>query len=193
MQVADSTELTTSATLGAQDAMAFGISEDPAFFQILSANLYSNQKLAMVRETLCNSWDAHIEGNKTDIPIHVTIDKDGFLIFRDYGSGIPKDKIQEVYGVYGASTKKANTASTGGFGLGCKSPMAYTDSFTVTSMCDGAKTVYHIAKSSVETNGKPGIIPIVSVPTEESGLEVKIQLQSEDILEIDSYTRAIVL
>lgn len=193
MQVADSTELTTSATLGAQDAMAFGISEDPAFFQILSANLYSNQKLAMVRETLCNSWDAHIEGNKTDIPIHVTIDKDGFLIFRDYGSGIPKDKIQEVYGVYGASTKKANTASTGGFGLGCKSPMAYTDSFTVTSMCDGTKTVYHIAKSSVETNGKPGIIPIVSVPTEESGLEVKIQLQSEDILEIDSYIRAIVL
>jgi hypothetical protein len=193
MQVADSNELVTSATLGAKEAMAFGISEDPAFFQILSANLYSNQKLAMVRETLCNSWDAHIEAGLQDKPITVTIDKDGFLYFRDFGSGIPHSKIGAVYGTYGASTKKTNTNVTGGFGLGCKSPMAYTDSFTVTSYNEGTKTVYLVAKSSVETNGKPGIVPIVNMPTTESGLEVKIQIQPNDISEIANYIRAIVL
>lgn len=53
MQVADSTQLATSATLGGGKTIDFGITDDPAFFQILSANLYSNQKLAVAREVRC--------------------------------------------------------------------------------------------------------------------------------------------
>ena len=193
MQVADSRQLTTSATLGGQEAISFGISEDPAFFQILSSSLYNNPNLAVVRETICNSWDAHIEAGLQHVPILIHLDEDGFIRFRDYGKGIPTDKIGQVYGTYGASTKKANTATTGGFGLGCKSPFAYTDSFQVTSMNQGKMSIYNVTKSSIETNGKPGIIPIITgVDTDQTGLEVKFQIRDEDINEFIRYIESIV-
>lgn len=193
MQVADSNQLTTSATLGGQEAISFGISEDPAFFQILSSSLYNNPNLAVVRETICNSWDAHIEAGLQHVPILIHLDEDGFIRFRDYGKGIPTDKIGQVYGTYGASTKKSNTATTGGFGLGCKSPFAYTDSFQVTSMNQGKMSIYNVTKSSIETNGKPGIIPIITgVETEQTGLEVKFQIRKEDVSEFIRYIESIV-
>lgn len=129
MLVADTNEVATSATLGGKETIAFGISDDPAFFHVLSTSLYNNPTLAVVRETICNSWDAHIEAGKTDTPIRITIDTDNFITFRDFGNGIPDELIGSIYGVYGASTKKSNSSVTGGFGLGCKSPFAYTDSF----------------------------------------------------------------
>lgn len=194
MQVADSTQLASSATLGGvNETIDFGISNDPAFFQILSANLYSNQKLAVVRETLCNSWDAHIEAGLQDTAVKVSINAEGDLVFRDFGTGIPHDKMGEVYGTYGASTKKANPKATGGFGLGCKSPFAYTDSFRVISYNQGTKTVYNITKSSVESGGRPGITKIMDAETKETGLEVRIRIEENDIPEFLKYIRYITL
>lgn len=194
MQVADSTQLASSATLGgANQTINFGISDDPAFFQILSANLYSNQKLAVVRETLCNSWDAHIEAGLKDTAVKVSINEEGDLVFRDFGTGIPHEKMGEVYGTYGASTKKTNSNVTGGFGLGCKSPFAYTDSFRVISYNQGTKTVYNITKSSVESGGRPGITKIMDAPTTETGLEVRIRVEDGDKYEFLQYIRYITL
>lgn len=193
MLVADTNEVATSATLGGKETIAFGISDDPAFFHVLSTSLYNNPTLAVVRETICNSWDAHIEAGKTDTPIRITIDTDNFITFRDFGNGIPDELIGSIYGVYGASTKKSNSSVTGGFGLGCKSPFAYTDSFQVTSWNQGKMSVYNVAKAAIENDGKPGIIPIVTgIPTKESGLEVKFQLGKHDINAFVHYIQSIV-
>lgn len=193
MLVADTNQSATSATLGGKEAIAFGISDDPAFFHVLSTSLYNNPTLAVVRETICNSWDAHIEAGKTDIPIRITIDTDNFITFRDFGNGIPDELIGSIYGVYGASTKKSNSSVTGGFGLGCKSPFAYTDSFQVTSWNQGKMSVYNVAKAAIENDGKPGIVPIVTgIPTEESGLEVKFQLGKHDVNTFVDYIKSIV-
>lgn len=193
MLVADTNEVATSATLGGKETIAFGISDDPAFFHVLSTSLYNNPTLAVVRETICNSWDAHIEAGKTDTPIRITIDTDNFITFRDFGNGIPDELIGSIYGVYGASTKKSNSNVTGGFGLGCKSPFAYTDSFQVTSWNQGKMSVYNVAKAAIENDGKPGIVPIVTgIPTEESGLEVKFQLGKHDVNTFVHYITSIV-
>lgn len=193
MLVADTNEVATSATLGGKETIAFGISDDQAFFHVLSTSLYNNPTLAVVRETICNSWDAHIEAGKTDTPIRITIDTDNFITFRDYGNGIPDELIGSIYGVYGASTKKSNSSVTGGFGLGCKSPFAYTDSFQVTSWNQGKMSVYNVAKAAIENDGKPGIVPIVTnIPTEESGLEVKFQLGKHDVNTFVHYIKSIV-
>lgn len=106
MQVADNQELTTSATLGGKQAISFGISDDPAFFHVLSSSLYNNPNLAVVRETICNQWDAHIEAGKTHLPVLIIIDKDNFITFRDYGKGIPSDKIGAVYALMGHQPRK---------------------------------------------------------------------------------------
>ena len=193
MLVADTNEVATSATLGGKETIAFGISDDPAFFHVLSTSLYNNPTLAVVRETICNSWDAHIEAGKTDTPIRITIDTDNFITFRDFGNGIPDELIGSIYGVYGASTKKSNSSVTGGFGLGCKSPFAYTDSFQVTSWNQGKMSVYNVAKAAIENDGKPGIVPIITgIPTEESGLEVKFQLGKHDVSTFIHYIKSIV-
>jgi hypothetical protein len=147
----------------------------------------------MAREVLCNLWDAHIDAGKVDIAGLVRISSDNILTFRDYGKGIAPENMGAVYGTYGASTKKNDSKSTGGFGLGCKSPFAYTDSFRVTSYHNGTMTVYNITKSSVESGGKPGITEIMSAPTTETGLEVNIPINPDDVYEILTYIRYVTL
>ena len=178
MLVSHQDEFITHAVIGGKKSMNFGISDDPAFFQILSSALYKDPMLAMVRETICNAWDAHIESGRTNQPLTITLDDD-HLTIRDYGPGIPENLIQPIYGVYGASTKKNDGRQTGGFGLGCKSPFAYTDHFEVTSCHAGVKTIYNMSKSSAEVGGKPSIVPIASFPTDEHGITVRIPLNPE--------------
>lgn len=176
MQVSHKEDHVTHAVIGGGEQINFGISESAEFFHILSSTLYSDQILAVVRETLCNAWDAHIDAGRTDTPIEITLVEGKFTI-KDFGLGIAKDMMGPIYAVYGGSTKKNNGKATGGFGLGCKSPFAYTDHFDVTSCHGGIKTIYNLSKSSGEMGGKPGIKTIVSVPTEETGLTVGINIK----------------
>ena len=130
MQVTHEKDHITHAVIGGSQTIDFGISNSAEFFNILSSSLYTDQILAVVREVICNAWDAHIEAGMTHVPIKITTTQDEFIV-QDFGHGIPKDKIGEIYGVYGKSSKKDNGEVTGGFGLGCKSPFAYTDHFEV--------------------------------------------------------------
>lgn len=180
MLVANSQEHVTHAVIGGGETMDFGISNNAEFFQILSSSLYTNQILAVVREVMCNAWDAHIEAGKQDTPIFVSVRNNEFIV-RDFGTGIPKENIKEVYGVYGQSTKRLNGQVTGGFGLGCKSPFAYQDHFEVTSWNQGEQSIYAMCRSSADASGKPGITPIVQLPTEETGLQVKVAMKPNDL------------
>lgn len=191
MLVADFNQAASSATLGAGQAKKMSFSEDPAMFVAMIANLYSNQKLAFIRETLCNAWDAHIASGKTNLPITITVDEGYLLTIRDYGYGIPVDNMEATYNTLGGTTKRNSIGETGGFGLGCKSPLAYVDSFVVTTMNQGTKAIYNMVKSAVELDGCPGLIPITSMPTQESGLEVRIQLKEEDFREIHGYITSV--
>lgn len=183
MEVVAREDKITHAVIGGGDQIHFGITDDAMFMHMLSSTLYSDKILAVARETLCNAWDAHIEAGVTDRAVEITLDRNK-LVIKDYGFGIPRSKIGEVYGTYGNSTKKHDGKQTGGFGLGCKSPFAYTDHFEVTSCNDGTKTLYKMTKSSAELEGKPGIIPLLSVPTQETGITVSI-----DILSLNDYQR----
>lgn len=180
MQVSQVNDHVTHAIIGGQKAINFTVSDDTELMNVLSKALYTDQQLAVVRETLCNAWDAHIEAGCTDKAIEISLSKEE-LIIRDFGHGIPQAMIGPVYGTYGGSTKKHDGKQTGGFGLGCKSPFAYTDHFEVTSWsaADGTMTVYNMSKSSIEVQGKPGIVPIVSIPTIDHGLQVRIKLKTQ--------------
>lgn len=175
MQVVQHQDFVSHAVIGGAKAIDFTVSNDASLMNILSKSLYSDQMLAVVRETLCNMWDAHVEAGCTDKAAVVDLTDDELTI-RDFGNGIPDRLIGPIYGTYGGSTKKHDGQQTGGFGLGCKSPFAYTDHFEVTSWCEGIMTVYNLSKSAAEVQGKPAIIPIVSAPTTETGLQVRIKL-----------------
>lgn len=179
MQVAHQNDHVTHAVIGGKQNIEFGISSSAEFFNILSSTLYKDQILAVVREVLCNAWDAHIEAGCTDRPVQITLEQDKFVI-KDFGKGIHHDDMGLIYGTYGNSTKKNDGQQTGGFGLGCKAPFAYTDHFEVISCHAGIKTIYSISKSSAQAMGKPGITPIASFATEDTGLTVTIRIKSTD-------------
>lgn len=159
---------------------AMGVSDDPMLMSMLSTGFYANPLRTMIQEVMFNAWDAHRMGDCLDKPIDIYIDDTTGLIIRDYGPGISDDDMHPVYCIYGASTKRKDKRQTGGFGLGCKSPFSYTESFTVTSHHNGVKSMYLVSRVSDDAEGKPGLTPLVSVPTTETGLLVTIPLESTD-------------
>lgn len=179
MQVSQQDQFISHAVIGNQETVTMGVSDDAALMHILSSTLYTYPKLAVVREILCNAWDAHIASGLTDLPLEVTV-LDNEIRIRDFGTGIAHEQIGPIYGVYGNSTKRDDSASTGGFGLGSKAPFAYTDNFEVISCHAGQKTVYRVSKSSMEKGGKPSINTIVKLPTDDSGITVTFGIQESD-------------
>jgi len=158
----------------------FSVSDDPMLMSILSTGLYQNPLKSMIQEAVFNAWDAHKAAGRTDKPIEIVFTDDNQLIISDYGYGIDPDDMYEIYCVYGASTKRDDNDQTGGFGLGCKAPFAYTDSFRVTSSHNGKRHLYLVSRANDDNDGKPGITELVGdLDCLDSGLVVSIPLKDE--------------
>lgn len=179
MQVSVISEPTTHAVVGGDVVGSFGIADSNEGFRIMSDTLYPDKPKAIVREYLCNAGDAHIAAGCTDKPIHVTLDRTHFKI-RDHGPGIADDQIIGVFCTLFASTKRDKAAETGGFGLGSKAGFSYRDHFQVTSHHAGTKTVYLMHIGGKSTGGKPVCQRLVQVPTDETGIEISIELKSPE-------------
>ena len=179
MLVSHRDDYDTHAVIGGKQIQSFEIAQTAELFTVLSNTLYSNKPLAVIREVLCNAWDAQIVAGRTDRPVIVNIDEDKLSI-RDFGEGIPHDLVHNIYCVYGNSTKENDGNQTGGFGLGSKSPFAYSDHFTVVNHHAGLKTVHAISRGSAMTQGKPDRRVMVSVPTTETGVEVVIPVKNRE-------------
>lgn len=177
MEVSHNDNPDTHTVIGGGQVRTASIALTKEFIAVLSDNIYTDKRLAVVREIMCNAWDSHIASGITHIPIKVTLSEHKFTV-RDMGLGIPDDMIEGIYYKYGASTKVENEEETGGFGLGSKAPFAYTDHFTVTSYNKGTQTTYAMSKGSSDTDGLPDFRTIVSVPTTQSGLEVTVPITS---------------
>ena len=166
---------------GQMEVVEFEIKTDDAkMFHILS-NLYSDPLGAVVREISTNCCDGHkIKGNVEtpfDIILPGSMDMGNFISFRDYGPGMSHQNIKDIYTKFGQSTKVNSNDQTGCLGLGSKSPLAITSSFTVTSVCDGIKTVYSISK---DNQGKPNLSVFgTSESSEENGLMVTVPLTGQ--------------
>jgi hypothetical protein len=88
------------------------------------------------------------------------------------------DDTLVLYTTYFRSTKEKTNDYIGGYGLGSKTPFAYTDNFMVTNRFNGTLRSYSIYKNA---EGKPCINLMGSMPTDESnGLEVKIAVDPDD-------------
>lgn len=160
----------------------FGISsgDQAHILTILRDKLYSDKFAAIVREYSTNAWDAHIEAGIPDRPIKVTIPTrwEPTLSIRDYGFGLTREQVYNVYAKYGRSTKRNSNDVIGQLGLGCKSGFAYSNTFTIISYCQGSKTTYvaYIDESNV---GK--ISELESVASNETGVEIQIPIRATDV------------
>lgn len=158
---------------------SFSIKASPIAFDILSSKLYSDPILAIVRELLCNAYDSHVVAGTTDIPIDITFPNnlENTFIIRDYGTGLSKESIYELYTTFFGSNKSNSNDLTGGFGLGSKTPFAYTTSFSVTSYYNGIESRYLVTKK----DGYPTIYEISDTSTtEHNGLKIVIPISKDN-------------
>lgn len=158
---------------------AFSIQASPIAFDILSNKLYSNPVLAIVRELLTNAYDSHKAANNLDVSIDVHFPDyyDKNFSIRDYGTGLCKEDIMEMYTTFFSSTKTNTNDFTGCFGLGSKTPFSYAPAFSINSYFNGIK--YYFA--AVKKDGYPNIYCVKEEETDKlNGLEVIIPTEMDD-------------
>lgn len=171
-------------TSGVTDSGAFKISgrHSAHIMKILRDQLYSDKKMAVLREYSANAWDANREAGNGDKPIKVTLPTvmDPTLTIRDYGPGISHEDIYEIYATYGESTKRTANGQVGMLGIGSKSGFAYTDSFTVTTWQEGVQRIY---TALLDTGAGSMNLLDACESDEPTGTQIQIPVRTNDIPE----------
>jgi hypothetical protein len=159
------------------------IAHSAHIMKILRDQLYSDKKLAVLREYSANAWDANREAGNGDKPIKVILptNLDPTLYIRDYGPGISHENMFAIYAQYGVSTKRGTDGQVGMLGIGSKSGFAYTDSFTVTTWQDGVQRIY----AALLNNDEKGTLNLLddSPSDEPNGTMIQIPVRPNDIPE----------
>lgn len=158
----------------AKKTNTFNIQVNDNAFAILSDKLYQDKELAIVREYISNAYDIHVQtGNLVPCEINIPDKINPAFEVRDFGTGLSEEDIHRLFCTYFASNKNETNEQIGGFGLGCKSGFAYSDSFFVTSWFNGVKTNYIMTKMG----NTPTCITSKSYPSDEpSGLKISIHV-----------------
>lgn len=177
-------------TSGVEVTNAFKIARTPHMFNILSSGLYSDKIAAVLREVGCNAMDAHIMAGTPDKPIQVKLptNLDRSFYIKDWGPGLDDSEARELYTTYGWSSKQNDNSVTGAFGLGSKSPFAYTaqhenqrDGFTIVAVKNGFRRTY---TCYLDEQGAPVIARLDESPADADwphGVMVTFPVQPNDI------------
>ena len=167
---------TTPETPSNSTRMSFDENSHVFLIDVLT-NLYSNPELAVLREYTSNGLDSHTASGQTrPVELSMPTPSNPVFVVKDYGLGMSRVELDEIYSRYGASTKRDSNTQIGGFGLGAKSALTITTSFTITSIKDGEKNVVLVAK---DDDGVGSLNFILTEATDEpNGVEVAIPVRN---------------
>jgi hypothetical protein len=117
---------------------SFDIGDPAMIIEFMSKTIYSNPLKVAIQEYSTNARDAHIEVGREHLPITIVCPNrfDPMLKICDNGTGIDPVRMKEVFLRYGISTKRKENKSSGGFGVGCKSWISYTDTFNIRTIAN---------------------------------------------------------
>jgi hypothetical protein len=188
------------ASEGVGGTSAVNIANTPHMFTVLSSGLYSDKIAAVLREPGCNAMDAHIMTDQADRPFQVKLPSalDRTFYVKDWGPGLDDREFRELYTTYGWSNKQQRNDATGAFGLGSKSPFAYTtqnsedsDGYTVETVKNGSRRIY---TCYIGDNGTPQVTLLHESAADADwphGLKVTFPVQSGDIEEFHQKARQV--
>ena len=173
----------------ASAASSFSIAMNPKAFRVLSSNLYQNKIGSIVREISCNASDSHAAAGNPEkqFEIHLPDGFEPWFSVRDFGIGLSPEQVRTILCVYFASTKDQSNDAVGAFGLGAKTPFAYTDQFNVTSVYNGRKYLF---AAFINSEGIPDITLMLEEATDEpNGVEVKLPVEKKDFRDFQNEVR----
>lgn len=198
MKVADT--YSTNLVNGAKDSRVMGFSEAGMhrMAKMMRDQIYTNKPWAVVREAIANAEDEHKKhGISRPVEISTPTEADPHLRIRDFACGLPREGTFDANGKrlthgvfdtffqYFESTKSSSNDLTGGFGIGAKSPLCYSELFFVTSWHNGKKSLY---ASVIDGNKSNAHEMSVEDSNEPSGIEVSVPIQPKDF---DKFTRLV--
>ena len=164
---------------GVQKSTECGMILNAKAFEML-ARQYSNPIKAILQEIGANAADSHIRAGIPDRPFDVKLPNalDPHLRIRDYGIGMAREVIYNTYINYMKSDKTDTNSETGCFGIGSKTPLAYTDSFNIKTYTDGKMHLYTLGYNE---KGIPELNEFAAHDTdEENGVEISFAVRSDD-------------
>lgn len=127
--------------------------EDSAkLLYILTQGLYKDVESAVIRELSSNLIDSYLlcDYDIEDKPAFIKL-TDDCIYFIDQGSGMSRETVDQVYSNLLSSTKSQISDAIGYFGIGSKSPWAYSDTFYLTTCKDGDKRTYVLVKDGLDS------------------------------------------
>jgi hypothetical protein len=169
----------------------FAIGNPRLVIRLLRSKMYSNPIKVITQELMSNARDAHREIGKhaTPIEVHLPTVVSPTWWVKDYGPGMCPKRIRETYIMYGNSTKRNDDTQTGGFGIGAKSPWAYTDTFTVSTVSgDGYKRIY-TCYIDENDDGKLALMS-EEATNEPTGTTISLSVKNADMGSFNQYTIA---
>jgi DNA topoisomerase VI subunit B len=162
----------------------FSIKQSAHAIHVLSTSLYSRPIEAVIRELSCNALDSHKVAGVT-VPFEVSLNSNPNREFtfsvRDFGTGLEPEALERLYTTYFDSTKEQGDGFIGSFGLGSKSPFAYTKKFFINDYYFGIVHKYE-AFIDEETH-----IPVLNKLSEDTspelanGLEITFEVRYGDM------------
>ncbi len=161
----------------------FRVANNAAMQKILSDSLYQDKIKSVIREISCNALDAHMECGVTEnFKVTLPTNLEPVFSVRDFGRGLSLEQLEDLYTVYGISTKRNDNNAVGAFGLGSKSPFSYTKDWTVISRHNGMK---YIVCNSINAHGSFSYNVLLAEECfdEEEGLEVRFDVNKGDVNE----------
>jgi len=127
-----------------------GFTSDPEELRrvmwIVIDKMYDNPTKSLFREYISNSIDSHIRAGQTR-PVEITLptDLEPYLTLRDWGTGMSRNFLTEVYTKLGKSDKVESVNEAGQFGMGAKVVYGHLRAINkeqalITSVQNGIKT-----------------------------------------------------
>ena len=165
---------------GVSETAKLTLHADARMFKNLLDSIYSEKEKTVVRELMANALDAHQMGGcpEREIEVHLPTAFNPTLVVRDYGVGMDHEFMMKLYSALGFSSKTGDNKQTGMFGVGSKSPLAISDSFTVKAFDEDGKVRTYVI--TVPSDDHPQISYVFSTPQvdgkAERGIEVTVPL-----------------
>lgn len=184
----------TTNTLPTIKSEAMGVDEGSQVFlmKAITENLYKHPAVAAARELLSNGQDSRTRAG-TLAPVKLTLPTrlNPTLIVEDQGTGMSEGTITRVYKNVFASDKRESKDERGGYGLGSKSPLAVTASFSVVARYNGEERVIIVAR---DDDNVPVFHTVAVNETDEpNGLTVSVPLSLDDVKEIEENATRLVV
>lgn len=172
------TEVTTH---GVGETKQATIKASAKLFSFFSDQIYADKFTAIWRELVANGVDAQkVVGNETRPIVTLPSTLDPVAKVRDFGTGMGHEFMMNKFMAFtDASTKENSNDFIGGFGIGSKAPLSYTEQYSITNFRGGVKRIYSVFK---DETGCPAIAFLSETKTDEpDGVEVSFPVRQDDI------------